>query len=730
MTWNVARPSKRRRIENLNARYDRMIETANIVHRSSSFTDSKRSRRQRAISSASGSSSTASHDIPRTPVDAYNDRILGILDISQRPLSSNIDRPLSPSPTHYHGTSMILPVPSTEPKEPVPQWILETVSSLDQYHPLRTIMPIPTAFREQLELKVKQHIPRQSFAVPDPVVHDGNISASRPPTAHGSNHLLLLAEPFPPDSRYTPHQSSVVADSVTHDEEIFAFRPPTAQDSNLLSLAQTFPSNSRNATYQNADALHTNPPYNLPTAPDIDIATDSVQELLHQANALQQVPFTTPGPSTASFNPTYMSSSQPRVLFSQGSPVNLRSPYNDRQYPSIVEPRDIPTHALVAAQNSRIQPPNIYSPIPDSNCLMYDIANETSDSDQCSLSDVFRSPSLSPGLNSTSQSQSPIEVLPSMPNLTFTQAYQETLSDIQLQDNPLSPGSPLARSFRLRPPVAAGFRVYFDDPVEDPSDPSSDPLEEPDYQLDLDYGPNDFKWSRFEPTGLPETPEVQRKTNNFWTKQTINVDDCAIDVVPLPHTPIRRSEFILEESQPQYVDSSLIDESSSTSDAEQSQPSDKSWSLLPHARKATGSARSGAHGNTLSTTADPPSAYSQTTTAFAPEAGIYVSPLRITIKDENSPANAAMDPDPDHVPLLPCSFLRLTDMINFETVLRVLPSLRTPPLLSLNPSHQVLMQTFLRHHRLQQGARNRPLMMMTLSNPAPFHRKVNSQTIL
>ncbi|KAK7692638.1 hypothetical protein QCA50_004271 [Cerrena zonata] len=76
---SLARPSKRRRTEGLNARYDRMIEAANIVHRPSNPVDSSRSRRQRAISSASGSSSIASHDIPRTPVDAYNDRAHGIL---------------------------------------------------------------------------------------------------------------------------------------------------------------------------------------------------------------------------------------------------------------------------------------------------------------------------------------------------------------------------------------------------------------------------------------------------------------------------------------------------------------------------------------------------------------------------------------------------------------------------------------------------------------------------
>ncbi|KAK7692637.1 hypothetical protein QCA50_004270 [Cerrena zonata] len=309
----------------------------------------------------------------------------------------------------------------------------------------------------------------------------------------------------------------------------------------------------------------------------------------------------------------------------------------------------MPTHTPIAAQTTRIQSPNdLPSPATRtsaSNDLMYDIANEVSDPDQYSLSDVVRSSSFSP-----------VDVLSPESNRKYTHSYQEALSDIQVQNDPSSHTPPLTHSPILRPPVAPGFRVYFDDPIEDPSDPSSDPLEEPDYRLDLDYGPVDFKWSRFEPIGLPETPEVSRKTNNFWTKQTTFAYDRDINAMPPPRTPVRKSErILLEELQPED-DSSTIDENSSGYDTEQSRTSDESWTLLSHVKKTDNSqcspnARPGTHINqAFSAISDPPSTRSQPTTAFAPGTGIYVSPLRNQTKEENSLTRVTMSPDPDRVP--------------------------------------------------------------------------------
>lgn len=55
---------KRRKTNGLNSRFDRMIETVNVMHHS----PTKSRRRTRS----SGSSSASSYDLPKTPLDAYD----------------------------------------------------------------------------------------------------------------------------------------------------------------------------------------------------------------------------------------------------------------------------------------------------------------------------------------------------------------------------------------------------------------------------------------------------------------------------------------------------------------------------------------------------------------------------------------------------------------------------------------------------------------------------------
>ena len=68
---------KRRKVEGLNSRYDRMIETASVIQARDMEHDRKKRKRN---SSTSGSSSLASWDTPKTPLDTT-----GNLDEQTRP---------------------------------------------------------------------------------------------------------------------------------------------------------------------------------------------------------------------------------------------------------------------------------------------------------------------------------------------------------------------------------------------------------------------------------------------------------------------------------------------------------------------------------------------------------------------------------------------------------------------------------------------------------------------
>jgi len=57
---------KRKRAAGANSRFDRMIEEVDMIH----HTSARPARRRRLYSS--GSSSISSHDIPKTPLDAYS----------------------------------------------------------------------------------------------------------------------------------------------------------------------------------------------------------------------------------------------------------------------------------------------------------------------------------------------------------------------------------------------------------------------------------------------------------------------------------------------------------------------------------------------------------------------------------------------------------------------------------------------------------------------------------
>ncbi|KAG9316331.1 hypothetical protein JVU11DRAFT_2362 [Chiua virens] len=124
------RPAKRRRVAGLNTRFDRMIKSVNTLL--SYRTTSPAPSRKRVESS--GTSSTSSHDIPKTPVDSYSNHLPGKLG---KDFSLLKTKNTSLFPREHSGGFHKLAEP---PKEPLPGWLANTFCSLEAGHPLRGLL--------------------------------------------------------------------------------------------------------------------------------------------------------------------------------------------------------------------------------------------------------------------------------------------------------------------------------------------------------------------------------------------------------------------------------------------------------------------------------------------------------------------------------------------------------------------------------------------------------------
>ncbi|KAI8972212.1 hypothetical protein BD414DRAFT_500549 [Trametes punicea] len=130
------KPQKRPRTDGLNARYDRMIQTVNIMH--GSLSTSRRSRRERGPSS----SSVMSYGVPRIPVGAYS-------GLCTRRLGQEFSALQMKGPRSSMGHSNVfapdaLPAPvqhAAGHAEELPAWLQGTLESLDSKHPLRLLVP-------------------------------------------------------------------------------------------------------------------------------------------------------------------------------------------------------------------------------------------------------------------------------------------------------------------------------------------------------------------------------------------------------------------------------------------------------------------------------------------------------------------------------------------------------------------------------------------------------------
>ncbi|KAF7376136.1 hypothetical protein MSAN_00028500 [Mycena sanguinolenta] len=122
---------KRRKASGLNSRFDRMLQTVNVTHRSPVR------KRARSTSSTSGSS------VPKTPIDEYDqfhrDAKLGA-DFSVMKMGDRKKRVKKPVvlPWEQDSSSSDIAEP---PPPPLPSWLASTFSTLNTEHPLRLLLP-------------------------------------------------------------------------------------------------------------------------------------------------------------------------------------------------------------------------------------------------------------------------------------------------------------------------------------------------------------------------------------------------------------------------------------------------------------------------------------------------------------------------------------------------------------------------------------------------------------
>ncbi|KAJ7725833.1 hypothetical protein DFH07DRAFT_1002111 [Mycena maculata] len=156
--------AKRRKTSGLNSRFDRMLETMNVTHRS----PIKKSARTRAGSTSSASASS----VPRTPIDDYNefhrDGRLGTdfaiikMDTASVIRNKTKKKLTGVFPWDQDSSSSDATEPPPPPPVPLPAWLASTFSTLTTKHPLRLLLPPrtnsePTPSPRQIPTQIPEH---------------------------------------------------------------------------------------------------------------------------------------------------------------------------------------------------------------------------------------------------------------------------------------------------------------------------------------------------------------------------------------------------------------------------------------------------------------------------------------------------------------------------------------------------------------------------------------------
>lgn len=479
-------PAKRKRTEGLNSRFDRMIETVNVVRDSDR---EPRRKRRRTASSASGSSSLVGWDAPEVSLDAYNDLDGGRLGETFSTLSKNrvdVDRNRKFLEEFPYQLPIAEPTPrNLEEESHVPHWLTNTVSTLQSNHPLRGLIPAPPANpgEGQNEAPVPSFVPFQepAHALQGPPCEE-QVFAFRPPTASFDSADDPTRQPPRPNPLDGP--GIIFNDTfASHDP----FEPVVPPSSHHARPDQLLPVRSPSGIVEQHSPTY--PPMSRQAA----TAMSTYIEAIPADIPVEIVPFSTPGPLVRSskiqnpasrFAPPLAASASASILSLDDPPTvtpNDPLPFSKPGplAPSVrIKGRPSPMGRLHSQNNNIPRFPKLLTPARA-------LTPNSDSSDHFSLSDPLRSDSASsPTTN------------PPYPNTPYTGGSLR--NTVALRASRFrSPSAPSKDLLTTPGPT----HIYFDSPTEDPQ--TSDPIDPTDYELDLDYENLDFRWERFDPSGPP-----------------------------------------------------------------------------------------------------------------------------------------------------------------------------------------------------------------------------------
>ena len=597
---------KRRKVEGLNSRYDRMIETASVIQARDMEHDRKKRKRN---SSTSGSSSLASWDTPKTPLDTT-----GNLDEQTRPelLSKSQNRSRSDKETRRRSqySYQHLPHPAEIENitlDEVPGWLSDTVATLQVNHPLRDLIPASTTHThsQTIDDDIDGPIhPSTCVTRPgliEPAVED--VFAFRPPTAaeSGSTHAYHNQDRVQIDSlpKYPAFPASTTLGPLPHASDIdIALRlgspsspRPTGSNTDLTPLR---PINkvaplSRVSGIEGQSDLHSQYPDGIIRDLDYDESSDSQPD----------VPFSRPGPLASSRT----RSSIPTSYHLSQAPITMSSDCYDT-------PRHVEKHSVL------LDP--ALKPLSPSNLLQDGTFRPSADSSPSHIS--FSSPRV------MGQSVPHTFIAPDSYHSFDGSSVEDTSPakyDLDLS-SPVLPdafcGNMLSAAAQASPIVShtPGYsaRVYFDSPAEDPV--CSDPLEPTDYELNPDYEGLHFRWTKFDRSGTssyqrgPLTASSERIEGVRSDESNTFLTSCPPRVSPVNTLP---------SSRPVNSPSPLCNNVPRQHRIDQTPVNDEHRQLTPAGpRLSPAKPETALQDSANRTPVIGP--------AFAPAPGIYISPLR------------------------------------------------------------------------------------------------------
>ncbi|KAI0694008.1 hypothetical protein C8T65DRAFT_58812 [Cerioporus squamosus] len=263
----------------MNSRYDRMIQTVNVLHATPASTT--RSRRQRAASS----SSATTYETPRTPANAYssfNGGALGedfsVLEMDYPMSSAKARDPFDPSVF----CDLDEDAQTIDATRHLPPWLHGTITTLGSKHPLRLLLPTSDSSRP---------IPDGSSDSAGQLAAENSPFAFVPPAEPelpaASEPFLRDFAPVEPTSDYTDEQY------VNHKIPPVCLASPEEQTpSPRLSARSELPFStagpaSTSSAFTDITSAHT-----APINPDLT----AISTYLASYTVPMPIPFSTPGP--------------------------------------------------------------------------------------------------------------------------------------------------------------------------------------------------------------------------------------------------------------------------------------------------------------------------------------------------------------------------------------------------------------------------------------------------